>query len=489
MQITQTKNENLKREFIVTMSAEEIDQKINERLEELGKTVKMPGFRPGKVPLKLLKSKYGKAVMGEVLESAVNDSTLKAINENSLRPAMRPKIEVKTFDEAKGLEYTMAIEILPEIKVMDLTKIKLEKLTAAPEKKIVTESIERIASANKTSEKIEEKRAAKTGDIVVIDFDGTVDGNPFPGMKGNDFPLELGSKSFIEGFEDQLVGAKAGDHKLVKVTFPEDYAHDKLRGVKAEFKVDVKELRKPIKPAIDDELAKKLGFESLEKVEEVVSKQIQNEYDQLARMNLKRALLDVLDEEHDFAVPAGMVESEFQGIWAQIKGQAHAHDDPNHVHGPDCNHEAEGTEEEKDEYKAIAERRVKLGLVLAEVGRINKVEVTNQELQQAVINEARKYPGKERQVFEYYQQNPQALEAVKAPIYEDKVVDFILERSTIDTRQVAIEELTQASEQEPPKKAKSASSARKSSVSKKEENNTSGAADDKKETKKSGKKK
>lgn len=468
MQITQTKQEELKREFTVTMSAEEIDQKVNERLTELGKTVNMPGFRPGKVPLKLLKSKYGKAVMGEVLESAVNDSTLKAINENSLRPAMRPKIEVKTFDEGKGLEYTMAIEILPEIKVMDLSTIELEKLTSAPQKKDIDEALERIANANKTSEKVEEKRAAKTGDIVVIDFDGTVDGQPFPGMKGNDFPLELGSKSFIEGFEDQLVGMKAGDSKTIKVTFPKDYAHDKLRGVEAEFKVDVKELRAPSKPKIDDEFAKKLGFESLAKVEEVVQKQIQDEYDQLARMNLKRALLDVLDEEHNFTVPAGMVESEFQGIWQQLKGHDHAHDDPNHVHGPDCNHEAEGSEEEKEEYRAIAERRVKLGLVLAEVGRINKVEVTNQELQQAVINEARKYPGKERQVFEYYQQNPQALEAVKAPIYEDKVVDFILERSKIGNRQVTIEELTKASEQEPPKKAKSASSAKKSSGSKKE---------------------
>ena len=468
MQITQTKQEDLKREFTVTMTADEIDQKINERLTELGKTVKMPGFRPGKVPLKLLKSKYGKAVMGEVLESAVNDSTLKAINENSLRPAMRPKIEVKTFDEAKGLEYTMAIEILPEIKIMDLATIKLEKLTSTPEKKTVTEALERIADANKTSETVTEKRAAKNGDIVVIDFDGTVDGAPFPGMKGADHSLELGSKTFIPGFEDQLVGAKAGDSKVVNVTFPDDYGHDKLRGVKAEFKVDVKELRAPVKPAIDDEFAKKLGLESLAKLEEVVSQQIQGEYDQLARMNLKRALLDALDEKHEFAVPAGMVESEFQGIWAQLKGQDHAHNEPGHVHGPDCNHAEDGTPEEKEEYQAIAERRVKLGLVLAEIGRINKVEVTNQELQQAVINEARKYPGKERQVFEYYQQNPQALESVKAPIYEDKVVDFILERSTIGNRQVTIDELTKASEQEPPKKAKSASTAKKSSGSKKE---------------------
>lgn len=461
MQITQTKSEELKREFIVTMTAQEIDERVNERLNELGKTVKMPGFRPGKVPLNLLKSKYGKAVMGEVLEHAVNDSTLKAINENSLRPAMRPKIEVKTFDEAKGLEYTMAIELLPEIKLADFSKIKLEKLTAEPAKKEITEALERIAKANKTTEKVEEKRAAKTGDVVVIDFDGTVNGQPFPGMKGTDFPLELGSKSFIEGFEEQLTGSKVGDSKVVKVTFPKDYAHEALQGVAAEFKVDVKELRSSTLPKLDDEFAKKLGFENLAKVEEAIQKQIQEDYDQLARMNIKRSLLDKLDEEHTFAVPQGMVDAEFQGIWQQLKGgHDHAHNDPNHVHGPDCAAD-HGTEEEREEYRGIAERRVKLGLVLAEIGRINKVEVSNQELQQAVINEARKYPGKERQVFEYYQQNPQALDAVKAPIYEDKVVDFILERSTIASRQVAIEELTKASEQEPPKKAKSASKAKK----------------------------
>jgi trigger factor len=462
MQITQTKQEDLKREFIVTMTPAEIDEKINERLEELGKTIKMPGFRPGKVPLNLLKSKYGKAVMGEVLEGAVNDSTVKAINENNLRPAMRPKIEVKTFDEAKGLEYTMAIELLPEIKLMDIAGLKLDRLAAKPEKKEITEALERIAKANKTTEKVEGKVAAKSGDVVVIDFDGTVDGQPFPGMKGSDTPLELGSNSFIPGFEDQLIGTKAGDEVVVKVTFPADYGHAALQNVKAEFKVNVKELRKAVMPAIDDEFAKKLGLENLAKLEEVVGQQIQNEYDQLARMTLKRQLLDKLDEEHDFPVPAGMVESEFQGIWQQVKGHSHAHDDPNHVHGPDCNHEEDkGTPEEREEYEDIAHRRVKLGLVLAEFGRINKIDVSNQELQQAVINEARRYPGKERQVFEYYQKNPQAIEAIKAPIYEDKVVDFILERSTIAQRQVTIDELTKASEQEPPKKAKSGSKAKK----------------------------
>lgn len=450
MQITQTKQEALLREFTVTLTAQEIDEKINERLMELGKTVNMPGFRPGKIPLPLLKSKYGKAVMGEVLELAVNDSTLQAINENNLRPAMRPKIEVKTFDEGQGLEYTMAIEILPEITVAALDGIKVEKLVAKPSDKEVTEALQRIAESNKTSEKVEEARAAKTGDVLVIDFDGTVDGKPFPGMKGDDFPLELGSKSFIDTFEEQLVGAKVGDKRTVNVTFPKDYGHDALQGVSAVFEVNVKELRAQVVPALDDAFAAQLGLENLDKLKEEVSKQMQREYDQVSRMTLKRTLLDILDEKHDFTVPAGMVDAEFEGILHQVQGPHDHHDGEHH------SHDNVGTPEERAEYKEIAERRVKLGLVLAEIGRANKVEVTMPELQQAVINEARRYPGQEKQVFEFYQKNPQALESLKAPVYEEKVVDFILGQIKVDSKDVSIEELTAAAEQEAPKKTKKA---------------------------------
>lgn len=455
MQIKETKQEALKRAYNVTMTAQEVGQKIDEKLMELGEKVNMPGFRPGKVPLPVLKSKYGKSILGEVLESVVNESTLKAINENNLRPALRPKIEVKTFDEATGLEYDMEIEVLPEIKIGDLSGIKVEKLSAKPAAAEVDGALERIASGNKTSEKVEEARASKTGDIVVIDFDGTVNGEAFPGMKGNDFPLELGSKSFVDTFEDQLVGSKVGDKKSIKVTFPADYGHDKLRGVEAVFAVEVKELRAPVKPKLDDEFAKNLGFENFAQVREAVEKQIQGEYDQVSRLHLKRLLLDALDDTHNFDVPPGMVDMEFEGILHQMQGP---HE---HTHDGEHKHDDVGTPEEREEYKALAERRVKLGLVLAEIGRENKIEVTNQELQQAVISEARRYPGQEKQVFEYYQKNPQALEAVKAPIYEEKVVDFILERVKIDSKEVTIEELTKASEQEPAKKAKSGKGSKK----------------------------
>lgn len=450
MQITNVKKDKTSFACTVTMTGEEIGALVDARLEEIGKTVKLPGFRPGKAPMNLLKSKYGKSVMGEVLEDAVHKSTTQAVNENSLRPAMRPKIEVKTFDEAKGLEYSMEMELLPEIKVAAIDDIKLEKLTAKPDPKKVRETIEKIAASQKTSEKIEEARAAKAGDIVLIDFDGTVNGERQPGMKGEGHELELGSKSFIEGFEDQLIGAKAGESKTVKVKFPDDYGHEALRGVNAEFAVTVHELRKPVPPEINDEFAKKIGFESLAKLEEIVEKQMQGEYDQVTRMNLKRALLDVLDERHDFDLPKSMVEAEFSGIWHQMTGN-NDHDHSKHEHKFE-------TEEENEEYRGIAERRVKLGLVLAEIGRANKIEVTNQELQQAVIAEARRYPGQEKEVFEFFSKNAQALESLKAPIYEDKIVDFIMEKIKIDTKEVSIEELTKVSEEEPPKKkAKSAS--------------------------------
>ena len=457
MQIVETKQEKLKREYKVTLTAGEVDEKINERLNELGKTIKIPGFRPGKVPMSVLKSKYGKAVMGEVLEHAVNDSTLKAINENKLRPAMQPRIEVKSFEEGKGLEYTMAVELLPEIKVMDFTKIAVEKLEAKPEEKAVKAALENIAKHQKASEAVSDKQhKAKMGDITVIDFDGTVDGKAHPGMQGSNHFLELGSKSFIDTFEEQLVGCKAGDKKTVTVTFPTPYANAALEGKKAEFKVEVKEIRTPVMPAMDDEFAKKLGFESLDKIKQAISEQLQSDYNNMTRMNLKRDLLDQLDDAHDFSVPTGMVEMEYQGILGQVTGHPHDH---KHEHGQECDYvkECENVAKEKDidisELREIAVRRVKLGLVLAQVGQENKIEVTVQELQQAVIAEARRYPGQEKQVFEFYQKNRQALESLRAPIYEDKVVDFILERSKITPRSVTVEELTKASEEETSGKA------------------------------------
>lgn len=464
MQIKQTKDNALEKTFTVTMTAEEISQRVDEKLQEIGQTMKIPGFRPGKVPLAVLKSRYGQSVLGEVLESAVNDSSMKAINENKIKPAMQPKIEVESFEEGKGLKYTMVVEVLPEIKLTDIKKLKLERHTAKPEAKTVDEALERIAKGNKTLEDVKEKRAAKKGDTVVIDFDGTVDGEARPGMKGDDYALELGSNSFVDTFEDQLVGCKAGDKKDVTVTFPKDYGSEELAGKEAVFTVTVKKLQKSVLPKTDDEFAKTLGFDDLKALKAAVTEQIQADYDRLTRLHTKRQLLDILDETHTFDVPAGMLDSEYESILHHL-----AHQDGSHHHGEECNHELDLSDSEKKEYREIAKRRVKLGLVLAEIGRENKVEVSQGELQQAVINEARRYPGQEKQVFEYYQSTPQALEALRAPLYEEKIVDFILEICSVINTSVSFDDLlklAEEAEQSIDTKKKSSSKGKKASSKK-----------------------
>ena len=454
MKIENLKKEKLSHEYKVTMDEKEIQQKMDARLTEVSKTVKMKGFRPGKAPLNIVRAQYGDAVKGEVLERAVNDGATQAINENNLRPAGQPKIEVKKFEDGKGLEFHMAVELLPEIEMMDFKKLKLTRKTAKPDEKEMKETLERIADNQKTSESVKEKRALKKGDIAIIDFDGKVDGERRPGMKGEGHPLELGSGSFIDNFEDQLIGKKVGDKVEVKVTFPDPYASTELAGKDAVFDVEIKDLHKPSKPKIDDQFAKSLGMEDLDALKKAIKDQMQQEYDNASRMHLKRDLLDALDKEYKFDLPQGMVDQEAHNIMHQVAQQQGIK-------------ESEIPNADKKEYQDIAERRVKLGLVLAEVGRENKIQINQQELQQAVIREAQKYPGQEQQVFEMFQKNPQALESLKAPIFEDKTVDFILEIANITDKNVSIEELMQdpdedASESKP--KAKKKPAAKKGSA-------------------------
>jgi len=443
MQIKQTNQNALKYEYDVTMTADEISSKIDIKLQEIGKTVKLPGFRPGKVPLKVLKSKYGQAVMGEVLDAAVNEAVRQAINENELRPAMQPKVEVKKFEESEGLECSVEIEVLPEFDVKPFDNISLEKLVAKAQDKDLETTMKRLASNSKDSKPIEGNRKSKKGDIAVIDFDGTVNGESRPGMKGNAFQLELGSGSFVDNFEDQIIGHKAGDHVTVTVTFPENYGAKELQGVEAKFEVDIKELREKVEAEINDDFAKKFGFDSLDKLKDAIKEQMNGEYSNLSRMDIKKKLLDIIDKEYNFDIPQGMVDAEFFAIWQQLKGSLHP-EDPNN-RAKDKTPAADKKEEK--EYKEIANRRVKLGLVLAEAGRVNKVEITKQEIQQAVVAEARKYPGQEAKVFEFYQKNPQAVESIKAPIYEEKVVDFILSQAKVTEKEVTAEELTKIVEE------------------------------------------
>jgi trigger factor len=441
MQVTELKKETLNVQYEVKVTAQDIDKEVDAKVEEVSKTIKKPGFRPGKVPVAMVKKQYGKALLGEVLEKVVNDTTAKIIEEKGLRPALQPKIEVKEFDEGKDLVYTMAVDLLPEFEVVDLKSLKLEKPVAKVEKKAVDEALERIAGSNRETEAVTEARATKKGDILVIDFHGRTakDNKPHPGMHAHDAQLELGSGQFIPGFEDQLVGKKVGDKVEVKVTFPEQYHAAELAGQDAIFDTEIKEIRQAKPVEINDEFAQKLGLDNEKALRDIIEKQMQSEYDGFSRQKVKRALLDSLDDSHDFEIPAGMKDMEYQNILMQVKMERQADLKDG---------ELTLTAEEEEELQAIAERRVRLGLVLSEVGRANNVKITDQELQRAVIMEAQRYPGQEAQVFEYYRKNRQALDALRAPVFEDKVVDFILELASVSEMPVSIEALTKEEDED-----------------------------------------
>jgi trigger factor len=434
MQITETSAEGLKREFKVVVESGELEQKVQNRLIELGRQVRLPGFRPGKVPIQVLRKRYGASVLGEVLEGAVSDSSAQAMRDHGLRPAMQPKIEIVSFKEGADLEYKMAVELLPEIKPIDFSELTLERLRPEVAEAEIEKALQRLAQPHRKSEPVD--RPAEKGDLVVIDFDGTIDGVAFPGSSAKGHNVELGSGRFIPGFEDQLIGAKAGEHREIKVVFPQDYGSEALAGKEAAFAVDLKEVKALKEPNIDDELASDLGLESLEALKKAVREQIEREYGKLARQRLKRALLDGLAAKHDFAVPPGMVDAEFETIWKQF-------DEARAQNKEEVAEDAGKSDDElKAEYRAIAERRVRLGLLLAEVGRANSITVGQDEVSRALGEEARRHPGYEKQVIEFYRKNPEMLANFRAPLFEDKVVDFILEMATVTDRPVSIDELT-----------------------------------------------
>jgi trigger factor len=458
MQVKETLNEGLKRGYEVTITAKEIDGKIETRLLEVGKNLKVPGFRPGKVPLNVLRSRYEDNVLGEVIERAVNDYTNKTIQDNKLKPATQPKIEIKSFDKGKDLSYTVELEIIPSFEVQDVKKLKLEKLVSKPTDKAVDEALERVAAQHKSSEAIKGKRAAKTGDIVVIDFDGECGGERLPGMKSEDFHLELGSGSFVDNFEDQIVGKKAGDEFQVTVTFPENYGSEQLAGNKATFDVVLKEIRESKPMGIDDELAKKVGMEKLDDLKNAITEQLQSEYDRVSGMKLKRALLDTMDDQYSFEIPETMLDMEFDAIKRQAEYEKKQEEK---------DEKAELSEDEVAELKTIAERRVRLGLVLSEIGTEQKITVNDQDLQRAVIAEAQKYPGQEAQVFEMFTKNQQMLDNLRAPVFEEKVVEFILGEIEVKEKEVSLDELT-ADDEEETAKPKKKPAAKKKAVAKKD---------------------
>ncbi|HZD24755.1 MAG TPA: trigger factor [Alphaproteobacteria bacterium] len=441
MQVTETLSEGLKREFKVVVGADDLESRVTSRLSELARDAQMPGFRRGKVPVSLLRRTYGKQVMGEVLEQAVNETTSETLERHEVKPALQPRIEITKFEEGADLEFTMSVEVMPEFEPIDFATLKLERLTAEVDDAEVDERLKQLAEQFKTFEDAAEGQEAKDGDNVVIDFKGFVDGEAFAGGEAEDFSLELGSGSFVPGFEEQLVGAKASEQRKVTITFPEEYGAENLAGKTAEFEVTVKQVKVPLPTAVDDALAEKLGLENLDALKTAVREQTERDYAELTRARLKRALLDSLAETHDFAVPPGMVEMEFEQIWEQVKEDLERQ-------GKTLEELDKPEEEARQEYRDIAERRVRLGLLLSEVGRRNNLQVSQDEVNRAIAQQAARFPGQERQVMEFYQGNPEMRSQLQAPILEDKVVDFILALADVTERKVPVEELTRDPDEE-----------------------------------------
>jgi len=477
MQVTETSADGLKREFRIVVPAGELEDKVVSRLDELGRTIRLPGFRPGKVPMQILRRRYGPSVLGEVVESTVQGSSEDTIREHNLRPALPPKVDIVSFSEGADLEYKMLVEILPDIPEPNFADLGIERLIVEVPEESIDAAIARIAEQQRKSEPVE--RPAQSGDIIVVDVEGRAGDREIPGASGKDRQIMLGSGSFIPGFEEQLIGAAGSEHRTVRVTFPEDYGAAELAGKEAEFAVDVKEVRERAPVAIDDELGKAVGLESLAELRQEVQQQMERDYAMASRLRLKRALLDKLAERYDFAVPPGMVELEFNNIWAQHQAEqerqggrdgdsgaeaepvsgavtaevaeAPAAAVPSSEGEPAAGAEAapaveadaavDNEEVLKGEYSQIAERRVRLGLLLAEVGRSNNITVTQEEINQAITREVRRHPGYERQALDFYRQNPEAVANLRAPIFEDKVVDFIVELAKVEERRVTPQEL------------------------------------------------
>ena len=456
MQVTETHSDGLKRQLKVVVDAGEIGAKFDARLDEIKDRVQLKGFRKGKVPVQHLKKVFGRSVMGEVLQQTIEEKSREALDERKERPAIQPQIDLpedqqeieKVMSGQADLSFGMSFEVLPEINVIDFSELQLEKLTADVDDSAIEQAISQLVDRS-TSYEVTEGRVAEDGDRLTIDFVGKIGDEPFEGGAGEGVNIVLGQGGFIPGFEDGLKGAKAGDDRTVTATFPEGYPEKSLAGKEATFDVKVKEVAVPKKPEVDDEFAKNLGAESLEKLRELVTEQIRREYDQASRAKLKRALLDELEKRHDFALPPTLVDREFEGIWRQVtQGLEQA--------GRTFEDEGKTEEQAKEEYRKIAERRVRLGLVLGEVGEKSEIQVSQDEMRRALVEQARQYPGQERQVWEFYQKNPQALAEIRAPLFEEKVVDQILSQVKVDEETVSKEALFSDEDEETESESKAA---------------------------------
>jgi trigger factor len=440
MQVTETATAGLKREYRVVVPATDLEAKVNERLDDLKGRVQMPGFRPGKVPVNHLKRIYGKSAMAEVIEAAVREANQKIIDDHGLKLATEPKVVLPTEAGAvenvisgkADLAYTVELEIVPPIALTDFKAIKLERLTTEVADTEVDQALAAIAEQNKPF--TAKTEAAQNGDRVTISFQGTMDGLPFEGGSADDVPLLLGSGRFLPGFEDNLVGLTAGESRTFDVKFPDEYPAAPLAGKSATFGVTVKAVEAPGEVTLNDDFAKTLGLDSLAKLRDALRERLQRDHTAASRQKLKRLLLDQLDERHKFEPPPTLVEQEFNNVWSAIE---------NDLKQQGRSFADEGTTEEKarDEYRAIAERRVRLGLVIAEIGEKNNITVSEEQLRAAIMEQVRQMPGREQEVWDYYRNNPSALAALRAPLFEEKVVDFVLELADVTDKRVSREEL------------------------------------------------
>ncbi len=447
MEITETTSDGLKRELKVKIAASELSDRLSKRLDELKTQVNLKGFRPGKVPVDHLRKVYGRSVMAEILEQTISESTQKAISDRKERPAFDPDISVTEDSEEmekviagdSDLDYTISFEVLPDIEITDLTKLKLEKPVVDVTKKEIDQGLQRIGEDAVTYKKKDGK--AKEGDQVTIDYEGKIDGKPFDGGKADGAPVVLGKGVFIPGFEEGLSGAKAGDKKTIDCKFPDEYMAKELAGKEAKFDVTVNEVAGPELAKLDDEFAKKLGYDTLAALRDAVEGQLKQEYENVSRTHLKRDLLDNLDKKHKFDVPATLVEREFESVWQQVTSE---------LEKVGRTFEDEDTTEKKarKEYEELAERRVRLGLVLSEIGSKSDIQISDEEVNQALMERVQQFPGQEREVFEFYQKNQQALAELRVPIYENKVVDHIVEQATVKEKKVSVEELFKSAEEE-----------------------------------------
>ncbi|HVL77715.1 MAG TPA: trigger factor [Sphingomicrobium sp.] len=435
MKTVETHNEGLKRAFMLTIPAEDIDARVNEEVKRIAPQVRMPGFRPGKVPANLIRKMHGDALQRDALSGAVQDGVQTLLEQQKIRPAMQPQVELdETYEPGKDAEVTVRLEALPDVPNPDIDGLKLERLTVEVDESAVDEQLQRLAGANKKWTDAAKGHKAALGDLVVVDFTGSIGGKAFEGGSGEDMSIELGSGSLIPGFEDQLVGARAGDSRTVEVTFPDEYPAENLKGRQASFEVAVKAVKTAGEARADDDLAKSLGLKDLDQLRGILRDQLQQELNGLTRTHMKRRLLDQLAERHDFDVPGSMVDAEYQNIMAQLRHEAEHEEDPKAALAE--------IEKEADDYRRIAERRVRLGLLLSEIGAANGVEVSQQEMNRLIAQAASQYQGEDRNRFvQYIQQEPMAAAQLRAPLYEDKVVDLLFSKAEVTDRTATREEL------------------------------------------------